>query len=544
MYERISELSIHYSGPDLDDAETEKGLLETLSVLSTLNKTAFPPLQQIWNDLVAPIAIELPTEQSNLWLAGSSLVGTLVNRLSPFDVHLSASQALIFSEDANTDFPAVCLLLCSWSLRQCPAKLKRWKRWQSMLCSTVRLFQEYHNPNWEIQLWIHYLLPSFEFVTLPPEALHVGIAAGLVGTTLELIANHPHDDDNETLQCRHAIEKAMMTQNHEVLSHPWTVSSFRKLQCEEDHSFELHKQDLAWWTECANGHDSVSSMVTSWSAKGLARLAWDCWKKPSSLTSTPEKKWNDFFPHVPNLLVEDDHSHAGLELLQHLLSILPSQSLVEWQAVPTNPIGTIQLLCNHLVLASQQRRRESQQLQQKQFAIGVLSANLMQSLVERYVPVSQVEMIDHLLQDCPYPGLQPKLLDLLRPLVRDSSCCPELWSLVQTRYLQDMLEQHVTTGQNARRQQVSGLNDLLDKVEIYVSATSLVELHWMLWGSWPIGVEVSTFDTMLKAISSTTAEQTNDDERPPEFHRLFLLQSTLEQVVEHSKSAYCTSCNK
>lgn len=363
MQERIRELSIRYGdGLDIDAVQAETGLLETLSVLSIPNETPFPPLQQIWNDLVEPTAKEHRTDNSNIWLVGSLLVGTLVNRLSPFDVHLSASQALIFSEETNTDFPAFCLLLCSWSLRQYPMKPMRWKRWQSMLCSTVRFFQEYHNPSWEIPLWIHYLLPSFECVNLPPEALHLGIAAGLVGTTLELIANHPTGDD-ETLQCRLAIENLMSTQSLEILSHPWKVYSFRKSYDEEDDSFELHKTEWAWWTECANCHDSVSCMATSWSAKGLAWLACNLWKKSSSVAAPSVERWNAYFPHVPNLLVEAELSHDGLELLQHLLSILPPRSLVEWKAVPTNPIGTIQLLCNHLVLASQQQRRKLQQKQ-------------------------------------------------------------------------------------------------------------------------------------------------------------------------------------
>lgn len=513
----------------MDDVQTETGLLETLSLLCIPNKSPFPPLQKIWKYLVNPTLLEAPTEQSNIWLAGSSLVGTLVSRLSPFDVHLSASQALIFLEDANTDFPAFCFLLCSWSLRQYPSKCERWKRWQSMVCTTIRLFQEHHCPDWEIQLWIHYLLPSFEYVKLPPEALHVGIAAGILGTTLELIANHPNDE--ETSQCRLAIEKTMTIRSQELLAHPWKVSSFNKSYCEQDDSFGLHKLERAWWTEYADGHDSVSSMATSWSAKGLAWFAWDCWKRPSSWATTSEEKWNAYFPHVSNLLVEADLSHAGLELLQHLLLILPPRSLVEWQGVPTNPIGTIQLLCNYLVLASQQQTRSSKQ-EQTNFDIVALSANLMQRLVERYVPISQVEILDHLLQRCPYSGLQPKLLDLLRPLVRDPSSCPELWSLVQSRYLKEMLEQHVATGQ---QRPVRGLDQLLDKVEIYVSATSLVQLHWMLWGTWPVGVEVCTFERMLEAVSSTIVDWTNEKERPFKFHRLFLLESTLQQVVEKSK---------
>ena len=45
-------------------------------------------------------------------------------------------------------------------------------------------------------------------------------------------------------------------------------------------------------------------------------------------------------------------------------------------------------------------------------------SGLCKDLLAKYTPDSQVQIIlDELLPVCPHPGLRPKLLDLLRPLV-------------------------------------------------------------------------------------------------------------------------------
>ena len=516
MSERLSELWTQYGGPDVDvdvgdvETEAETGLLETLSALAPLDeiKTSFPPLQRLSDDISSNIATN-EDSNTNIWRRGASLIARLILRLSPFDVHLSASQALLFSEDANCHFPAFCLLLCSWSLKKCPSELKRWKRWQSMLCETVRLSQTYRHSDWELSLWLDFLLPSFEALklTLPSEALHIGIAAGLVGTTLELIADHP----NQSSSCRLAIEGIM--KNTEILCHPWRVSSFPQ-NVEQADRFELLKTNLAWWTECADGHDSVSAMDTTWNTRGMALLAWDCWTNQATSLTSPTESFNTFFPHVSNLLLQDDLAQHGLELLQDLCSVMPPRTIVEWQDVPTNPMGTIQLLSNKLVRASQ--------LQDNASASSM--AKLMQSLVQKYVPVSQVEMVQQLLDNCPYPGLEPKLLDLLRPLVREP--CPELWDYLHQAYLKKMLEHVDETGN------LENVEELVDRVESYVSAASMVQLHMLLRGVMPAGVDATTFGTMLWAVNEKANDWSNGDEQPGEFHRLFLLQSTLSQVVE------------
>lgn len=530
LCQRLDELLNQYRNADAQEAET--GLLETLSALATLDDTSLLPrfsVEQIWDDVStvsststtdSNTTIEIPIEGegacANLWRAGFMLIGTLIRRLSPFELHTSSSQALIFSEDASSHFSALCLILCAKSLTQCPAlsELKQWKRWQSMLCETIRMFQTFRIPEWELSLWMNYLLPTLESVKLPEEALHNAIAAGLIGTTLELIANHP----SETGQCRPALERMMKSQ--EILSHPWKVVAFRNPDNEgtDSHCAKMRKADLVWWTECADAHDSVCSMDTSWSTKGLACWAWECWQNESaSPQSSPQDTWNVYFPYVSNLILEDDLYRVGLIMLRDLLSVQPSRTMVEWQKVPTNPMGTLQLLSNKLVRASQEHGRQG----------ATAMATLMQSLVEKYSPSSQVELVKQLARDCPYPGLQPKLLDMLRPLATTGSAhCPELWHLLQYTYLQEMLKHVDDVGG------LLGVETLLDDVEIYVSAASMVQVFQMVTGNWPDGVEESTFETILAAGRAKWHEWENEAERPRGFHRLFLLLSTLERIED------------
>ncbi len=509
----------------MHDAET--GLLETLSALASLDEpepSLSRSLEQVWDDFFADtcttntyakLAAPIGGENTNLWRAGSSLIATLLRRLSPFEVHTTSSQALIFSEDANSRFSAFCLILCAWSLKQCPApsELKKWKRWQSMLCETVKLFQTFRKPDWEVSLWVKYLLPTLETLKskLPEDALHVGIDAALIGTSLELIAKHPY----ETSHCRHAIEGIMESQ--EILSHPWKAIAFRPPDTEGDDNqcVKLHKTSLVWWIKCADDQDSVCSMDTKWSTKGMACLAWECWRNEGSgPESSPLSldSWNIYFPHVQNLLLEDDQCQVGLSMLHKLLSVLPRRTLLEWKNAPTNPTGTLQLVSNQLVRASQQHDQQA----------VTSAATLIRSLMEKYAPTSQVELVSQLLQDCPYPGLRPMFLDLLRPLACEN--CPQLWDFLWKRYFQEMQKHVDECGR------LIGVEKLLDEVEVYVSAASMVHAHLMVRGSWPAGLQESAFYTTLTAGKAKLNDWEVEENRPRGFHRLFLFHSVLERI--------------
>ena len=125
------------------------------------------------------------------WWMGTQLLAVLLPKLSPFEIHSIATDSSVFSDGSKAHW-ILCLLVASFSLRQCPSPLEqRWKRWQSLTCETIRLFQNngietgYH----ALSLWTHHIVPSCQHVIrqLPPEALHLGLLSGMVGTTSSLV---------------------------------------------------------------------------------------------------------------------------------------------------------------------------------------------------------------------------------------------------------------------------------------------------------------------------------------------------------------------
>ena len=133
---------------------------------------------------------------------------------TPFELHSIASQSLLFSSSSlgdskttnSTSHWILCLILCTYSLQQCPIPLqKRWRRWQSLVCETLRLFQDYHllhqfdsslllSSSSGIgilsSLWMHHIVPACIHVVnqLPlTESYHVAIFSGIVGISTDVI---------------------------------------------------------------------------------------------------------------------------------------------------------------------------------------------------------------------------------------------------------------------------------------------------------------------------------------------------------------------
>jgi hypothetical protein len=250
-----------------DDAETK--LSEILSLICFIEDgEPSPQLAQIWQILSNRNNIPLPSEMDNPWEISLSLLASLIRIPSPFEVHSISSQSLVFLEKQSNLHPVLCLMLCAWCLTQCPSNPKRWKRWQSILCETIRLFQVYHKEEWEVELWIMYLMPSFHQVNLPTDACHAGILAGKIGTSLSLIANHPDHLSRIQISLKHLIDI------QEILLHPWSISRLTNSTI-SNQTYKLMLENLAWWSEVANCHDLVSSMDTSWNKTGISLLAWE-----------------------------------------------------------------------------------------------------------------------------------------------------------------------------------------------------------------------------------------------------------------------------
>jgi hypothetical protein len=500
-----------YGDDSCSNAET--GLLETLSAVASMKQAPRMPPDAIWAFLHHTAHVSDQDEFDDDWSRGLTLIGRLVQRLSPFDIHLCATQALAFSsfeeDEIGTEAqngPLICLLLCAQALEECPSEIKRWKRWQSTLCESIRFFQQYRQPDWELQLWFDYLLNQCQNVRLPADACHIGIAAGLVGTCLELFAEHPDQVS------RYKGSLSAILPYKEILGHPWKVAAASL----GDKPF-VDRSNLAWWTEFANQDEAVASMDTTWNPKGVAILALECWKNDNVDGLSHVEKWALFFPHVSTLLLEQDTSQLGMELVKELLIMMPSRTLQEWGNDPASPIKVLQLLSNLLIASS---------LRQDQ-ASAMAVSHVMQDLIQKYSLRSQMGIVQQLLQECRYPGLEPRLLDLLRHVAREHDC-DELWSFLQARYLHKML-QHVDANEELQE-----LEDLLDNLETYVAATSMVRVHLMVHHCLPITImdDKRAFEALLKGVQRTAQNWERNTNKPKDYHRLFLLQSTLAAVVD------------
>eukprot|EP00797_Seminavis_robusta_P022731 Sro365_g127330.2 (203) ;mRNA; r:22284-22892 len=107
-------------------------------------------------------------------------------------------------------------------------------------------------------------------------------------------------------------------------------------------------------------------------------------------------------------------------------------------------------------------------------------------LLSKYTPSSQWNIVwDYLLPTCPHPGLKPKLLDMLRPLlVSAAAVTPD----VRTRLRRDLetvlsrdLGKFVVLGSNNNNNQIQGFQnvpELIDQCEFFVAVCGLIQLAW------------------------------------------------------------------
>ncbi|KAL3945762.1 MAG: hypothetical protein SGBAC_000151 [Bacillariaceae sp.] len=173
-----------------------------------------------------------------MWCVELSKIAALIPRLSPFELHSVASEMVWMGNndddyDDNDDsttgvaYPAISLLLCTHALQQAPSPTitRRSKRWQSLLCETIRQFQihwerattNHHQEDDEddedddpmhdntttntlppsrlvhqlwIQMWCQHVVPAAlkVLVALPEDASKLAIQCGLIATSTQLAA--------------------------------------------------------------------------------------------------------------------------------------------------------------------------------------------------------------------------------------------------------------------------------------------------------------------------------------------------------------------
>ncbi|KAG7357792.1 hypothetical protein IV203_014379 [Nitzschia inconspicua] len=224
---------------------------------NSTNNNNHKPIDQYWSDAMETI------RRDCLFCSNSNI--------DPFELHATASQFIIFSKEEEeymidndkekqitlqtttttttlSYFRILCLLLCIIALQRCPSPVtRRYKRWQSILCETIRFFQEMileldnnnnnnnnntyndnnndNNITWMVQLWVQYQCPAALHVvqqlakddptttttaattSSTNDIQFTAIFAGLVGTTTQLAERiqfqHYYNQNNNTHHHHH-----------------------------------------------------------------------------------------------------------------------------------------------------------------------------------------------------------------------------------------------------------------------------------------------------------------------------------------------------
>lgn len=489
------------------------------------------------------------------WWMGTRMMHALLPKLSSFELHAVANQSIVLTEGSLTH-GSLCLLLCVYALQQCPAPIvNRWKRWQSLVCETIRLYQHYgvELVDLAVPLWIDHLVPACQHVIqqLPPEAYHVAFLAGLVGTTSTLVVREcrrPEKEDHvsssvlaHTLQLLEAVRQIVDVgfdyPEIWVWLHPWRLYSEKLLTNEKNDQVEFlqRQHEIAWWTESAYRHESVAGMDTAWDELGISLLALMAFDT-RPLVIAPNFLWRVWFPHVLILF----HSTSNLPLLQHLpLSLLDNLMRVMPEKLlppshtnskkPDSPLETFQQLSNRIIVYREDDDEEEdmnkRELESQKNTETIV--NLMKMLLSRYQPVNQVKIIRKLVHDCPHLGLQAKFMDLLRAVIFLPDASEALWSYIG-HFVKELVG-HIDMEQEV----LIHVDKLVQKVEIYVGAITMIQVWCMVESKLPKkirGQSLRDFNKVLKIMLGRW--MTDSMSMPPDdYYRLFLLDGALQQVL-------------
>ena len=333
------------------------------------------------------------------WSMGLCYIHDLLRVIdSSFEQHSIASQSILFDSSSalddsipttttSTSHWILCLLLCTYSLRQCPSPLtKRWRRWQSLVCETIRLFQDKScllqsssssSPSSCIgsidSLWIHHILPACIHVMdqLPlRESYHVAVFSGMVGTTTNSIEKlmircvqeeeicverGKNTDDGDYNNQRRIIWRSfwdslstMSRTIHSISSSfnrfgeafhftdeltAFWMTPYLKLHPSldenrnDDIAFMIYKNNLSWWMKNKSGsyesHERIANMNTSVNEVGFALLAMQAFRhKQRPMVYHPSYIWIVWLNHVIVLLEKSRDCYPSRVLENEALSFL------------------------------------------------------------------------------------------------------------------------------------------------------------------------------------------------------------------------------
>jgi len=529
------------------------------------------------------------------WYMAFRYIHDLLQHIPPFELHFLASQSILLSEGLTISHRILCFLLCTHSLQQCPLSLKkRWKRWQSLVCETVRIFQDsihildgndgkIDSGMPSVSLLIRHIVPSCIHVIdqLPFEnPYHVAIFSGLMGTSsnlLETIVGRCDDElfkgtkdaDSATFRFR----ESLCTTYDSIQS---IISSFDRFgsfsenalwietmrqPCDKvvnrnkDVDFWMHRDSLSWWAHHRRSHEPeerIADMDTSFHKTGLGLLAMKAFQE-RPMVYHPNYIWTIWFPHVVVLFSKSVDFPSLLQnwpsrFLESLIEIVPEESLLLERTI----FGISDALFEIFHLLSNQLMSRIQNTRDIEEGKSHLEANssvdedanfkmrsqrtvgLIKALLTRFTPASQVKIVEQVIQSCSNPGLQARFLDLLRPLILIPDIETEklLWSLLMS-IVDDLFKNYW----DQKEQILINIDLLINRdVEISVGAITMIQM-------WSLVDEKEFFDDRKAiaenlrgfrfALQKLLCRWSEDTSVAPKLHyRLFLLDIGLQNTTE------------
>ena len=527
------------------------------------------------------------------WSAALKYIYDLLPNITPVELHVIASQSIFLSEGATASHRALCLLLCSRSLQQCRIEQqKRWKRWQSLVCETIRIFQDSipiltsddRDVDTEMpafSLLVNYIIPSCLHVIdqLPSKnPYHVAIFSGLTGTSsnileiifgrcLEDLSNGKEEPDRVFSRftesqgiIHHTIQSIISSFDRfgDCSENSLWIEPMRKLgetefNRNEDVDFFLHRDSLSWWARHRCNHEPeerIANMDTSINETGLGLLAMKSfYERP--MVYHPNFVWTIWLPHAVVLIRKSAMcpfllQNLGFEFLRSLLEVVPEESLVQERKVCSTTDAHLELfeLLSNQLMSRVQMTTPAENSEENKCNISATESEfklrsqrtvvLMKTLLTRFTTVNQVQIVEKLMQTCSTPGLRARYLDLLRPLmvIQDDATVKILWKLLMS-ILNDLFEKYW----NRRDQVLNDIDDLISNdVEIAVGVISMIQMLSLVKGKeFPddprkVGENLLGFRMALQKLLDRWSE---DISVAPEFHyRLFLLDNALQSTYE------------
>jgi len=585
------------------------------------------------------------------WCTELCKISSLLPNLSPFELHSVASEMARMGNDNNTNsvgYPTICLLLCLNALQQSPSPTitRRWKRWQSLVCETIRQFQihwerttteseeeeEDYDPAKDkiptntvslsqliptvwMELWCHNVVPACLQVleALPSEASKVALQCGLVATTTQLATLFCSSNDGDSMEehfsvLYNTLESIMLvnisrtedtTENDgrndkkeegimELWMYPWRkhdAEASGKYNTkrndgdgdgeenenvvddqwyddddddEKDDGFAQFQHDAIWWASHAQHHEHVVGMNTSYEEIGLAALAvWGWQGRPQVLA--PTHAWKLWFPHAKSLLLSSQlwggGQRIGFVFFDQLLSSTPPSSIA-WtltaaanagpsSSLPDSPLSIFHLLSNRMLVLNRPDLDAEEQARSKRQTDQMV--HWIKTLLYCYQPSCQVSMIQRLINDCPYPGLQAMFLDALRPLIlkdENVEVANQLW-----KYIGSLLERLQTKYMPNRI--LIDAEDLIDHLEIYIGAIAMLQLYFLVKKSLPgsqnsAGAKMDWVSLLMDCqkvlIQILQQWEIGSSVSPPSCaHRLNLLEESISRILSFIEESINTT---